>query len=223
MPGPESATVSTMRWSLPRRGEKDLAALGRVVGGVVEKVAERVVQFCGIARHHGRIRIDALCDVSARARSQSAITSAIDRVEQRIERAGTRVERLLAGVQPREAQQIAHQPLHAERVAGDGLEEATAVGRVGHVVEERLDVAADGGQRRTQLMRDVGDEVTPDPIGPPQFGDVVQDEDGAAPSRGGNRRAAGDECGAASPPSVSSRPPPESPCSAALISPPISG
>ena len=46
-------------------------------------------------------------------------------------------------------------------------------------VRQRLDVAADRGQRRAQLVRDVGDEVAPDLVGPPQLGDVVQHEDDA--------------------------------------------
>ena len=47
------------------------------------------------------------------------------------------------------------------------------------VFGQRLDVAADGGQRRAQLVRDVGDEVAADLIGAPQVGDVVQHEHGA--------------------------------------------
>ena len=46
-------------------------------------------------------------------------------------------------------------------------------------LRQRLDVAADRGQRRAQLVRDVGDEVAADLIGAPQVGDVVQHEHGA--------------------------------------------
>ena len=94
------------------------------------------------------------------------------------------LERLLAGVEPRQAQQVAHQPLHPQRVAADDLEERAARPAASvpcRPVEQRLDVAADGGQRRAQLVRDVGDEVAADPIGAAQVGDVVQDEHGAAP------------------------------------------
>ena len=94
----------------------------------------------------------------------------------------------LAGVEPRQPQQVAHQPLHAQRVARDDLEEAPRRGAVGAAVEQRLDVAAHGGQRRAQLVRDVGDEVAADPIGAPQLGDVVQHD---APRRSRARRATG--------------------------------
>ena len=51
---------------------------------------------------------------------------------------------------------------------------------IGAVVEQRLDVAADRGQRRAQLVRDVGHEVAPHAICLAQLGDVVQDQHRAA-------------------------------------------
>ena len=93
------------------------------------------------------------------------------------------LERLLAGVEPRQAQQVAHQPLHAQRVAADDLEEPARLRRLvglDRAVEQRLDVAAHGGERRAQLVRDVGDEVAADAIGAAQVGDVVQDQHGPA-------------------------------------------
>jgi len=39
--------------------------------------------------------------------------------------------------------------------------------------EQGLDIAADRGDRRPQLVRDVGDEVPADSLQPPQLGDVV--------------------------------------------------
>ena len=66
-------------------------------------------------------------------------------------------------------------------VAPDDLQKPPAcLSVIGRSVEQRLDVAADRGQRRAQLVRDVGDEVAPDLIGAPQIGDVVQDEHGTA-------------------------------------------
>src|SRR6185436_8624810 len=46
--------------------------------------------------------------------------------------------------------------------------------------EQRLDEALDRGQRRLELVRDVGDEVAADALEAPQVGDVVQDEHQAA-------------------------------------------
>ena len=94
--------------------------------------------------------------------------------------------------------------------------------RIRRLVEQRLDVAADRRQRRAQLVRDVGDEVTADLVGPPQIGDVVQDQHRAAaaarptPARRARRTAArqsrpsGSSCGSdvarpAAPPSAAPR------------------
>ena len=45
--------------------------------------------------------------------------------------------------------------------------------------QQRLEVAVDRGQRRPQLVRDVGHELGADLLEPPQLGDVVQDHDHA--------------------------------------------
>ena len=94
--------------------------------------------------------------------------------------AGARLEQLLAGVELGQPQQILHQPLHPRGVALDDLEEALPAPRVVRVVEQRLDVAANGRERRAQLVRDVGDEVAADLVGALEVGDVVQHEHGAA-------------------------------------------
>jgi hypothetical protein len=46
------------------------------------------------------------------------------------------------------------------------------------VLDEGLDEAPDGGERRLQLVGDVGDELPPDDLEAPELGDVVEDEDG---------------------------------------------
>ena len=58
----------------------------------------------------------------------------------------------------------------------DDVEEAARLGVGRHEIEQRLDVAPDRGERRAQLVRDVGDEVAADPIGAAQAGDVVEDQ-----------------------------------------------
>jgi hypothetical protein len=63
-------------------------------------------------------------------------------------------------------------------VPRDDLEEPPALLRVR--VGERFHVAANGGQRRAQLVRDVGNEIAPDPVGATKVRDVVQDDDRAA-------------------------------------------
>ncbi len=78
-------------------------------------------------------------------------------------------------------------------MARDGLQKPPGFLRVRRVVEQRFDVPAHGGERRAQLVGDVGDEVAPDLIGSVQVGDVVQHQDGAARNRRCDRRRAGDE------------------------------
>ena len=60
-------------------------------------------------------------------------------------------------------------------------EESAALLGVG--IGQRLDVAADRGQRRAKLVRHVGDEVAPDLIGAAQVRDVVQHDDRATAPR----------------------------------------
>ena len=67
---------------------------------------------------------------------------------------------------------------------GDLLQEAAAVlGVVDGAVEQRLDAGLDDRQRRLQLVRDVGDELLPQPFQAAQLGGVVQHEHGAARRR----------------------------------------
>ena len=68
----------------------------------------------------------------------------------------------------------------------DDLEEVLPRLRVLGIVEQRFGVALDRGERRAQLVRDVGDEVAADLVGAAQVGDVVQDQHGAA--AGGDHR-----------------------------------
>ena len=102
------------------------------------------------------------------------------------------LERFLAGVEPRESQQVADEPLHAHRVARDDLEEAPGFFRR-RLVEQGFDVAANRGERRAQLVRDVGDEITADLIGAATLGDVVEHEDRAAASFARDRHRVRDE------------------------------
>ena len=86
------------------------------------------------------------------------------------------IERLLSGVEAREAEQIFDEALHARGVARDDVHELALLVERRVAVGERFHVAADGGQRRAELVRDVGDEITSDLVCAPQVGDVVQDQ-----------------------------------------------
>ena len=114
-----------------------------------------------------------------------------DAVRERARVARRQLERLLTGVQPREAQQVLHEPLHPPRMPRDDVEKAAVV--VGRRVafRQRFDAAANRGERRPQLVRDVCDEVAPDLIGAPQLGDVVQHDDDAMLGGAGRGRRGG--------------------------------
>jgi hypothetical protein len=68
-----------------------------------------------------------------------------------------------------------------------------AVLRVRRRVCQSLDVAADGRERRAQLVRHVGHEVAADLVGAPEVRDVVQHEHRAALAGRGDRGRARDE------------------------------
>ena len=62
-------------------------------------------------------------------------------------------------------------------MARDHLDErARLLGQIEATVQERLGGAADGGDRRAQLVRGVGDEVAPHLVGPPFRRQIAQDE-----------------------------------------------
>ena len=95
-----------------------------------------------------------------------------DPIEEGRDGAWDAFDRFLAGVEPREAEQIAHQAFHAQRVAADDLEEAAHLRRFRALltlIEQGLDVSPHGRERRAQLVRDVGDEVAADAVGAAQL------------------------------------------------------
>ena len=67
---------------------------------------------------------------------------------------------LLGGFDPRHDEQILGEAVHAGGVLVDGSEELAGMrAERGLVIEEGFDVAGDGGERRAELVGDVGDEV----------------------------------------------------------------
>ena len=87
---------------------------------------------------------------------------------------------LLAGVEPRQPQQVGDQPLHPRRLPVNDAQKSLPRLFIVGVVNQRFGVALDGGQRRAQFVRDVGDEVAADLIRVLQVGDVVQHKHRAA-------------------------------------------
>ena len=87
---------------------------------------------------------------------------------------------LLLRVQPRQPQQVADEALHSPGVALDDFEKLPPLLGLDGLVHQRFDVAAHGGQRRAQLVRDIRHEIAPHAIDAAQIADVVQHEHGAA-------------------------------------------
>ena len=100
------------------------------------------------------------------------------------------VGQLLPPFKSCQTQQVVDEPLHARRVPGDDLEEAAPFVRIRRIAQG-LDVSPDGGERRAQLVRHVGDEIPANLIRALQVGDVVQDEHRSMAVRIRNRRGSG--------------------------------
>ena len=103
-----------------------------------------------------------------------------DSVEESLDVAGRDLHGFLPGLEARQPQQVLDQPLHALRLAMNDLQEPPARVRILRIIQQRFGVTLDRGQRRAQLVRDVGDEVSADEVGFAQFGDVVHHEHRAA-------------------------------------------
>ena len=120
---------------------------------------------------------------SAKRRSRSVESVAI---RPRSTRSTTRI--VAAALDPGQVEQLAD---HLDEVAGLDLDLADPVahlrrdrvaGRVG-LAGQRLGQQADRGQRRSQLVRQVVDELGPDLLEPTQLGDVLEDQPDAAGRR----------------------------------------
>ena len=87
-------------------------------------------------------------------------------------------QRRLPRFQPRQLQQLRH---HLHQPVDLGVRARQEVLRDGLVLEgaglQRLDDGLDGGKRRPQLVRDVGDEVAARVLDALRLGDVVEDDE----------------------------------------------
>ena len=109
------------------------------------------------------------------------------------DRHAAELEAVLAGVEPRQVEQVGEDAGEPLGVAVQAVDQPAGNRRVvlgaGH---QRLGVGADHGDRRAQLVRDVGDEVAPHGLEPAHRGDVLEQQHAAvaAPlARGADQRA----------------------------------
>ena len=105
-----------------------------------------------------------------------------------------RRQRDAAALDVGELQQVVDEPVQPLGVRAGHLEEPPRVRViVERAVQERLQVALDAGERRPELVGDVGHELAPDPLEPAELGHVVEyqeDAGRARPSPSGAPRAA---------------------------------
>ena len=142
------------------RGHPHGAAGRAVPRGVVEQVGEHLVQPGAVGPGHGlrRRHVDREPDVAPGHRGLRH-----RRLEHLGHRDVTAVQRLGAGVDPGQVQQLAHQP--AEPL---GLRQRDLQGgrvRVGHAVDQVLQDRVQRRDRRPQLVADVRDELAPVAVG----------------------------------------------------------
>ena len=142
----------------------DAAALG----GELERVRDEVVddlaepRAVGFDDRHPRVlerQLDAAV-LRGRLRRLDALADEPREVER------LRLELELPRLQVADEEQVGHEAEQALGVAVDDAEEVLLLlGEFPHLaVQHRLDVADDRGQRRAQLVRDVGDELVLQPL-----------------------------------------------------------
>ena len=85
-------------------------------------------------------------------------------------------ERVLLAFERRQRQQVVDEALHAPRLLRHQLQVARALARLELEVLQRLEEAGDDGQRRLELVRDVGDEVAAHPRDRLELRDVAADQ-----------------------------------------------
>ncbi len=170
-------------------GDGDVPAVGRVADGVVEHVEQRLARRLWVGDQR---RAAHRAGERQPRRVGPRLERAPDLFDQRRQRYALRARRPGARLDAREVEQVVHQLLHAPRVGQHLRHEIAAYLRRHVLAGEGLRVAANHGERRLQLVRHVGHEVPPDRLEPPQPGDVVQDQHGAAPGErmGGEQHAA---------------------------------
>ena len=180
MPGPSSATVMTNSPSVRRRDASVIVVDGGAYATAFSTRLRSASCSLAVSTCEGACRRPDLGDDALALRLQGPFEFGHDIGKQRLDVRLRRLDRLLSRLEARQAQQVAHEPLHAVRLPRDDLEEARGLLRLRrHVVLQRLDVALDRGQRRAQLVRHVGHEVASHAIGVAQVRDVVQDEHGS--------------------------------------------
>jgi hypothetical protein len=148
-----------------RRAQRDVPRPRRVAHGVLDEVHDDLVDALGIAIGlQRRGCVDREHDILGRVHARLA-GGALEDVAQR---EGPHVERLLAGLQAREIEQLGDEPPEAARLL-EHRAQRLGIG-FADAVDDVLEHGLQRAERRAQLVRDVGDEVAPQAVGLGQLG-----------------------------------------------------
>ncbi len=137
-------------------GHRDAAPVRGEPDRVVDEVEQDLVHALAVGREGREIERDVVADLDAAPRHRD-VDLGDQVVHQRLERQLLDPERDLAGLEPRELQQLIHEPSEPLDL-GQHHAERRGVGFL-HAVEEVLQVRADRRDRRLELVGDVGHEV----------------------------------------------------------------
>ena len=166
----------------------DRAAVGRVFDRVIDQIRDGALQQIGVA-HDFRQRLVKDCLQRLIFRLGGGKHEIDDPPHDGRQIGWLARGQLRVAVQPREVQQIVHQIAKLPRVPRDGGEKTLgALWILERAVLKRLDKSGDHGERRAQLVRDVGDELLAQLFVTPRFGDIVRDDDEAGISVGAEAR-----------------------------------
>ena len=132
-----------------------------VADGVVAQVGDQLGQHIAAAQHRGGRVLAQQRDIrlaGVHGHGRAHIPRQHAQVQRRALGRGAAL-RLLHAVQLRKLQDVRHQADHAPGFAVDALAEHRHVGGFGHAGLQQLRKAGDAGQRRFQLVADVGREL----------------------------------------------------------------
>ena len=136
--------------------QRDGAARGRVLPGVLSEVPERRVHETGI-RHETLARLDAHLHAMARAVVGHEVLG--DQREQGCDIDRRTDDLLIARFESRELEQVGDDRRHPFGLAPHLEDRLPQIRRDAVIERQRIEIARDYCERRTQLVRGVGDEI----------------------------------------------------------------
>ena len=152
---------------------------GRVVEGVCDEVGQNALDTVGVPENDGggRRRLDPQVDSPC---LRCRLRPLPDRPRERRQVEGGHVEAQAPHVDPRQVQQLADVLEQTRRVSPHHVEKGSLL-HCRRLQEQLLDGGEDQGQRRPELMGDIGEEVVVEPahVLDPEalLGDALEDDD----------------------------------------------